>query len=271
MNFDQQFNLRKRHPFAKYYLLANEIQSAITRLTHSCSIDISYGDSTGQKLDIFPAKQTNSPVFVFIHGGYFRALDKKQYSFIANPFIKAGCTTVLVNYDLAPSVSVEQIIEQNIKAYQWIYQNIKQYNGDNSNIVICGHSVGAFLTAKIIEHNWPTQIQQSIKGAALLSGLYDLNQLKQSFLNQWLKLTDNDANQLNPTLQNSECFPPLVIAVGENETQVFIQQSQNYHQQLPTKTTLHQIMLMKNHNHYTVARQLGKVDSDLTKAILKMF
>ena len=111
-NYDHQFNLRKRHPLGRLHLLINELQSYTTRRTLRKSLDVTYGITSGEKIDIFPAANANAPVFVFIHGGYFKALDKRQYSYIATPFVKSGCTVVLVNYDLAPRVSVEKIIDQ---------------------------------------------------------------------------------------------------------------------------------------------------------------
>ena len=86
MNDDEQFNLRKRHPLGRFHLLANVIESQIARWTHTKFLNVSYGESAGQVLDIFPAKGANAPIFVFIHGGYFKALDKRQYSYMAKPF-----------------------------------------------------------------------------------------------------------------------------------------------------------------------------------------
>ncbi|WP_419909036.1 alpha/beta hydrolase [Hoeflea sp.] len=139
---DDQFNLRKRHPVSRLNLLKNAAQSNWARLVLDCSLDVAYGESSGQRLDIFPGKDRPSPVFIFIHGGYFRALDKSLYRYMARPMAKAGMTTVLVNYDLAPKVTVAEIIRQNLSAFAWIRQNIHRWNGDRERMFLCGHSIG---------------------------------------------------------------------------------------------------------------------------------
>ena len=95
-------------------------------------------------LMFFPSTAPNSPVFIFIHGGYFKALDKRQYSFLAQPFVQSGFTVINLNYDLAPKVRVEEIVQQTCCAIAWIYSNVGRWNGDPNQLIICGHSVGAF-------------------------------------------------------------------------------------------------------------------------------
>ena len=268
--YDDQFNLRKRHPFGKVELLKNMVQSHLATLTLKHSLDVSYGKRRGEKLDIFPAASPNAPVFVFIHGGYFRSLDKKQYRYIAKPLVKAGCTVVLVNYDLAPSVNVATIVEQNIRAFDWIYNNISRWHGNQNNIVLCGHSVGAFLVAKILEQHWSPEVKQSISAAVLLSGIYDLTKIKQSYLNSSLKLSDIDVTTLSPMFGDICNFPHALIAVGENETDEFIEQSQRYAHKLNQANSSNQYQVLKGKHHYTVARMLSNNNSLLVKKILRL-
>lgn len=270
-NHDEQFNLRKRHPLGRIHLLANVLQSYVARSTLRKSLDNSYGNSVGERIDIFPAAHPHAPVFVFIHGGYFKALDKKQYSYIARPFVNAGCTVALINYDLAPAVSVKKIVDQNIKAFLWIHENITRFNGNPDNIILCGHSVGAFLVAKILEFDWEQEMRQSISGVALLSGLYDLTKMKQSYLNTSLKLTDEDVVNLSPIYGDISNFPHGIIAVGEDETEEFIKQSLLYSKKLQSANKSHEYLCLKKKNHYTVSRLLSSRDSHLVKKILDMF
>ena len=110
----------------RIHLLCNELQSYITRFSLNKSLNIRYGTQPGEKIDIFPTDHPNAPVLIFIHGGYFRALDKRQYSYIAKPLVQPGCTVVLINYDLVPKVNIKEIIEQSIQAYLWVYKNISR-------------------------------------------------------------------------------------------------------------------------------------------------
>ncbi len=267
-NYDEQFNLRKRHPLGRIHLLKNAVQSYVARHKLHCELDISYGESLGQKLDIFPAKQPNSPVFVFIHGGYFRSLDKRQYSYMAKPLVKAGFTVALVNYDLAPKVSVGEIVQQNINAFRWLHTHIKGYNGDPNNITLCGHSVGAFLVAKILEQDWSKEVKQSVRTAVLLSGIFDLSKVKQSYLNQDLGLSEQDVTELSPIFTTCQPFPKTIVAVGDQETEEFIKQSEHYAKRLTANGTPVQWMLLPNKNHYTVSRMLSNKKNTLMAKLL---
>lgn len=270
-NFDDQFNLRKRHPLGRLHLLKNLVQSYFARASLDSNLDISYGNTPGQKIDIFPASRANAPVFVFVHGGYFRALDKNQYSYMAKPFVGSGCTVALVNYDLAPKVTVAEIVEQNVQAFNWLRNNIANWNGDPNNMVLCGHSVGAFLVTKIIENDLQTGGKSAITGAALLSGIYDLTKIKQSYLNNDLNLSDQDVSALSPIFGETRGFPPTLVAVGDEETDEFIKQSNQYSEKLELTGVCQRYMLLENKNHYTVSRLLSKTTNPLTISILQMF
>lgn len=254
---DDQFNLRRRHPLAKHYLLVNAFQSVLARSFLECELDVSYGDTAGQSIDIFPAAESSSPVFVFIHGGYFRALDKRHYRYIGRLTKRAGYTCVLVNYDLAPQVRVVEIVEQMLRAFAWVRKNISQFNGDPEDLVLCGHSVGAFLVAKILEHDWPAEDGNAITRAALLSGLYDLGPMKASYLNKDVQLTDADVATLSPIKRPLRQTPEILIAVGETETTEFLRQSRSYAEKLEHEGVAHELIVLPRTNHYTMSRTLA--------------
>ena len=112
------------------YLERSELKSKKTRNKLECHLEIPYGKSPLQRLDVFPSSQKASPINVFIHGGYWRApdIEKRTYSFIAEPFVSAGATVVLTNYDLCPNVSITEIVQQIRSAIKWVYKNIEGYN-----------------------------------------------------------------------------------------------------------------------------------------------
>lgn len=259
-NLDDQFDLRKRHPSGKVYMLRNFLESMVAARRLRCSLDVSYGDSPGQQVDVFPAKNASSPVFVFIHGGYFRALDKSQYRFIAPRLRKAGYATVLVNYDLVPRVSVTEIVRQNLAAFSWICRHAGDWGGDPSRMVICGHSVGAFLAAKILEQEWNASEHPAcrIEKALLLSGLYDLEPMKRSYLDRDLRLTRGEVETLSPMACVLRQTPEILIAVGENETQEFVRQSVDYAAKLEHDGVENTLAIMPGHHHYSMARTLAQ-------------
>ncbi|MCW8879522.1 MAG: alpha/beta hydrolase [Kangiellaceae bacterium] len=255
---NNQLNLKRHHPFARWLTVLNEVQSFLARLTLNCDLDIAYGKTSGQKLDIFPAKNANSPVFVFIHGGYFRALDKRQYSFLAR-HLTNHFTVVLLNYDLCPKVKIKDIIEQNRNALEWISLNINRWNGDKDNLCLCGHSVGAFLVASLMDPNWKTSEKLIIREAILLSGIYDLLPLQQSYLNDSLYIEDEDVKYLSPISNNIYQPNKLTIAVGSNETEIFKSQSKEYASYLGALGLKLKHIEISGKNHYSAVRALKKL------------
>ena len=269
-NLDEQFNLRKSHRTGKYFLLLNQLQSLVARWSLECSLDVSYGESRGQRVDIFPAEGDASGVFVFIHGGYFRALDKAQYRYIARRMVPEGYTTVLVNYDLAPRVSVAEIVRQVSRSFSWLCRNLHRWNGDPRRIVLCGHSVGAFLVAKLLEQEGAPAASDAcrVRKVVLLSGLYDLGPMRQSYLNQTLGLTSSDVETLSPISCALKQSPEILVAVGEEETAEFIRQSEEYSKKLRNDGVANDLLVMPGIHHYTMSRLLARSDNPLMRWIL---
>ena len=108
-----------RVPDSVQHLQRWAAQSAEVRRSHDCALDIAYGDQPGERLDVFPAGHPGAPVLVFIHGGYWRALDKSDHSFVAPAFTRDGACVVIPNYALCPAVTVPQITLQVARAVAW--------------------------------------------------------------------------------------------------------------------------------------------------------
>ena len=118
-------------------------------------LDVPYGDGPGETLDIFPAARPNAPVVIFIHGGYWRSLDKSDHSFVAPALRDMGACVVVVNYALCPgtpeqAVTIPDIALQMAKATAWVGRNIAEHGGDRGNITVIGHSAGGHLAAMLL-------------------------------------------------------------------------------------------------------------------------
>src|SRR6202008_3142996 len=107
--------------------------------------EFAYGDGLGERLDVFPAARAGSPVLVYIHGGYWRALGKRDQSFVAPPFVDAGAMVVLPGYALCPSVSIEHIVLQLVRALAWVHRHAGEFGGGAQRILVAGHSSGGHL------------------------------------------------------------------------------------------------------------------------------
>lgn len=271
--FDDQFDLRSRHADFQDYFDKNDSLSAKAVEALPCQLDIPYGDHPLQAVDYFPAKQGNAPIVIFIHGGYWRALDKKNYNFVAPPFIDSNCAVCSVNYRLAPEVGLEGILDDVTTALISIREHATAINGNANDLYVTGHSAGghlALMTAMLLqEKNDP--LLSSIKGILSLSGLFDLDPIRNSFLNETLNFDDSIVTRLSPVL--NEAFStniPLRFAVGGDETDEFIRQSQAISERMVANGNDSQCSLLPNLNHFDIVYELGKSDSVLAKQLLEI-
>lgn len=234
--FDDQYNNRARIPEHPAILQHWANASAQARAQLAGVLDVPYGADPSERLDIFPAAPMNraatgalAPVLVHIHGGYWRALDKRDQSFIAPPFVAAGAMVVLPNHALCPAVGIEHIVMQLVRALVWVHRHAAEHGGDASRIVVSGHSAGGHLAAMLLACDWRAvapDLPADLVGAALsISGVFDLEPLRHApFLAPDLKLTAALARRLSPACMSAP-RGWLVALVGADESEEFLRQS----------------------------------------------
>ena len=227
--FDQQYNSRARIPEHQAILQHWRDASLRARAQHPEMVEHAYGADPTERLDIFPARRAGAPVLVYLHGGYWRALGKRDQSFVAPPFVEAGAMVVLPGYALCPAVSIEHIVLQMVQALAWVHRHASAFGGDPKRIVVAGHSAGGHLAAMLLACDWravaadlPSDL---VKAALCVSGLYALEPLRHApFLAADLQLTRASARRLSPAL-----FPAprgsLVSVVGGDESEAFLCQA----------------------------------------------
>jgi len=227
---DQQYNNRARITDHADIFARWAKASAISREQSDAVLDVPYGGGAGEILDIFRTRQPAAPVLVFIHGGWWRSLDKSDHSFVAPSFNADGALVVVPNYALAPSVSIEHICLQMVAALEWVYRHAAEYGGDPRRIAVIGHSAGAHLAAMLLSCRWrdvAADLPANLVPAALgISGVYDLEPLRlTSFLQPDLKLSPASVRRLSPAF-----FPrpkaKLYAVAGGDESDEFIRQNQ---------------------------------------------
>jgi len=219
----------KDHP-AYFQRWARE--SAEARETLPARIDLPYGQGVNETLDIFPAPVPDAPVLVFIHGGYWRAMDKKDHSFIAPAFNDRGICVVQPNYALCPGtseqpVTVPGIMLQMVRALEWTWRHIAAHGGDPKRITVAGHSAGGHMAAALLACDWkavaPDLPAHLVRNALSISGLYDLRPLQRTpFLENTLKLTDADVLRASPALWPAPKRGQLYAVAGGAESEEFI-------------------------------------------------
>ena len=269
---DRQYNARAAVPEYAQYFERWRAASARTRVARRCFLDRAYGAAAAEMLDIFPARESRA-LLIFIHGGYWRSLDKSDFSFLAPAFVDAGVTLALVNYGLAPQTSMHDIVRQNCKAAAWIYRNAADYGADPTKLYVCGHSAGGHLTAMLLAAQWPRFDQglpaQLLSGGLAISGLYDLEPLRHApFLKDDIGLDADSATHLSPACLRPATAAPLYVTVGGQESEEFHRQARliaEHWQSAPVRS-----VPMPRDNHFSIVDQLGDASSPLFAAALQM-
>ena len=268
---DSQMNARGTVPDVIPFMVAYGRESARMRAELSCETNIAFGPKPEERLDFFPAKTPNAPIFVFIHGGYWRALDASDSSFMARTFVEAGSAVVAINYELAPQATLTEIVRQCRAALAWIAHNAARLNGDATRIHVSGSSAGGHLGGMMIAPGWASEYglhDGFIQSASLFSGLYDLAPVRLSNCNDWVRLDAQEAARLSP-LHHLPARPmPLVISYAPNETEEFKRQSETYASACAAKGMAVEIVLEPGTNHFALPMRLMDMRSNLTRATL---
>ncbi len=231
---DRMYNNRALVPEHAAHFARWSETSAQARSNQSCTLDIAYGASRGEKLDVFPAAQTTprgAPVLVFVHGGYWRSLDKSDHSFVAPAFTATGACVVIPNYDLCPAITIPGITLQMVKALEWTYRNIERFGGDPERITVVGHSAGGHLAAMLLTCLWPAHAKDLpanlVKNALSISGLYELESVMHTpFLKDALQLTPAQVAQASPAWLPAPKRGVLYTVAGANESDEFLRHNQ---------------------------------------------
>ena len=209
----------------------------------NAQIDLRYGNGSRELLDVFPADEgsgregsgSGAPVLVFVHGGYWRSLDKRDHSFIAPEFTRQGVCVVLPNYPLCPGtdarpVTIPSIALKLVEALAWTWRNVAKYGGDPSRITVAGHSAGGHLAAMLLACDWPRVApdlpRDLVRNALAISGVHDLAPLRRTpFLAGSLRLDEVDAQRASPARWPAPDFGELYAVVGQEESDEFLRQN----------------------------------------------
>jgi arylformamidase len=234
---------------------------------------VAYGLGDKEKLDIFPSissKPTSkkaAPVLIFIHGGYWRSLDKADQSFLAPVFTESGSCVVIPNYSLCPAVTVSEIVLQLVKAVAWVYKNIDKYGGDPKRITVAGHSAGGHLVAMLLSCLWPkfdtTLPNDVVKNALSISGLFEMETPMHSpYLQNSLHLTVSEVKRISPAWMPAPKQGQLYSVVGGDESPEFLRHNQLI-QDAWGKTVVPLSEQLAGLNHFTVLENLCQPESRL--------
>ena len=229
---EYQYNPRVSVPEYPELAKVRAAQARKVRERAKSWLNVPYGSSPRELLDIYAADKPGGPVLIYIHGGYWRSGSKEDNCNFVPTFTQRGATVVLVEYDLCPQVTVSDIVRQTRASIAWVYRNIMRYSGDPGRIFIAGHSAGGHLTAMALANDWTKEglPRDLIKGAVATSGVYDLDMVMKISVQEQAQLPPELAKANSPFLHPPLVRCPLVVAVGGAEPKGWQQMSEDYFQ-----------------------------------------
>jgi len=238
-------------------------------------LDLRYGPGPKQTLDLFAPATRPLGTFVFIHGGYWRSLDKVDFSFVAVPLVERGIAVALLNYDLCPTVTIATIVDQCRHAILWLLHDGRRHGAAVDRVVVGGHSAGGHLAAMLFATDWSSYglPRPPFAGGLSLSGVHDLEPLVLSTMNADLRLDAAEARGLSPVNHPSMTDAPLFIAVGADETSEFLRQSDLMFDAWPQNRPagMEAALRIPGRNHFSVVLDHADPASELTRATLRLF
>ena len=269
---DAQYNNRRRYPQFLTYFENWTKWSATTRAALPCQIDVAYGPSRMETLDIFPAERPDAPIQVFIHGGYWYSLDKSHNSFVAEGFRPNGIATVVINYALAPEARMDEIVRQNRAALVWVYRNARSFGADPSKLHVSGQSAGGHLATMMLATDWPAFGSDLpvdlVKSACSMSGIYDLEPIRLCYLNDKVHLDVEEAKRNSSIHQRYKVRAPLMFVSGDIESDEYARQAEAMEALWHRLNYPSNIVSLKGYNHFTLVHQLQEPASRLTQSLL---
>ena len=267
---EREYNNRALVPEHPAFFARWESDSRFVRETLSGRIDVPYGPDARHRIDLFPAP--GSPrTLVFIHGGYWRSLDKSYYSWLAASWVAAGVSVVLPNYRLCPAVRIEDIVDDVVAATNWLFENGRLHGVGTDRVVVSGHSAGGHLTGALFAA--PREALRfdlsCIAGGVPISGLFDFAPLPLWSGNADLRLDDEQVDRLNLHDRKPTVPAPLVVAVGARESSEFRRQSRLIAEAWKPQVRSH--LELPDLHHFSVVDAFAERGNPLYESTLALF
>jgi arylformamidase len=240
-----------------------ERRSTALAAEHPRHLDLRYGPRERNRVDFFPAPRTGAPVLVFIHGGYWQMRAKEIFRFLASGPLAHGISFANVGYTLAPAATLREIVEEVLSAITWIAENAEAYGADPKRLYVSGWSAGGHLTAMSLGH-------PEVRGGLAISGIFDLEPIRLSYLNQKLSLDRADIEPLSPLANLPASSPPLLIAYGTGELSELQRQSREYAAARMAAGLPGRLAALEGHNHFSILEELANPEGALTALVRQL-
>lgn len=269
---DAQLNLRVRTPEHPAIFERWEVDSRAVRARIEHRFDLPYGAAPAEKLDFFPATAKDAPLFVFIHGGYWQGLDKAHYSYFAPAFVDAGIAFVSLNYSLAPGARIGTMVEEVRRALSWLHERAGELGFDPERLVVGGHSAGGHLATMAASTDWSSLGLPAtlVAGCCSISGVYQLEPVRQSYHQPVLQLEPAEAMELSPQHLRPALPLPTILAVGAAEPEEFRDQQRELAEAWRVDGNPVMALEVPGRHHFDVVDALIEAEQPLHQALFSL-
>src|SRR5690242_7626844 len=242
-----------------------------------------YGPTPIEGLDVFRASPTPSspasgggkgggPVAIFVHGGAWRTGTASDYSFLAEPFVRAGGNFVVLDFTTVDESggSLFPMVEQVRRAIGWVYRNADKFGGDRERLYLISHSSGSHLAGCAVTHDWSKDglPRDILKGATLSSGMYDLKPVRLSKRSAYVRFTDAMEEALSPIRHLDKLATPLIVSYGTYETPEFQRQTRDFAAAVKAAGKPVELLVGEAYNHFEMLETLANPYGLLGRAVL---
>jgi len=272
-----QYNNRSRVD-SKWRLALKDQRSQRSAAVRASGIrqfhDIRFGPHERERLDLFMPEADRAPLHVFIHGGYWQKNDKEDFSFVTEAFVPAGVAVAVVEYALCPGVTIAELTDQVRRAIKYLWQAAEEYGYDRNNIQVCGHSAGGHLTAMMLATDWTNfsdLLPPGLVASGLpISGIYDLEPIRLTPLNDAAGLSTDDIAPLSPIYLEPSAQMPRVVVVGEAESREFYRQALDFTKAWKARGINVKLLAVAGLNHFSILDPLTDPSSELFQTALQL-
>jgi arylformamidase len=238
-------------------------RSDVIRRTPGARIDLRYGGGARHRLDVFPCGRPAAPTLVYIHGGYWQMNDKEPYAFLGEGLLAAGFNLALIEYTLAPAARLDEIVHEVRSAVAWTIDHAKELAGDPARVFVSGHSAGGQLTAMAIADT-------RVAGGIAISGIYDLEPIRLSYLNDKLRLDAAEVDRNSPLRHLPSSAAPLVVSVGLGELPELVRQSKEFADAWRHCGLRGCYLPVARHNHFSILEELARPEGAILAALKEL-
>lgn len=279
LDYDQS-ELDAAYDQARYAPNAQQVQARYAANSNAARTRIgepqrlAYGPTPVETLDLYPARAAGAPVFVFVHGGAWRAGTARNYAFVAEMLVAAGAHCAILDFITAQEAGgdLSVMVNQVRRAVAWTYRNARSFGGDPGRLYLGGHSSGAHLASVCLVTAWERDFglpRDLIKGALCSSGIYDLKPVRLSARSTYLKLDDATENALSAERHAARLEAPVLVSYGTAESPEFQRQARDFVAAIRAAGRRADLLSGEHYNHFEILETLGNPYGLLGRALLK--